>query len=206
MRRKLLYACLVLAAGVLGVLTANLLRDTSTNELQARGALLLPHPREVAPFRLVAHDGSAFTHASLEGHWTLLFFGYTFCPDICPTTMAQLRRARDLLDAQTSLEFEVVMVSVDPERDTPARLGDYVTRFSPDFIGVTGTPEAIAAFAHGLGVAFSEVQTERPEEHLVQHSGQIVVLNPRGQYFAILKPPHRGDNIAAIVSAIAGGS
>lgn len=207
MGRNILMAGLVLAGGVLGLLgvgATNLFRDASSSDqqLRDRGALVLPQPREIAPFQLRAHDGSPFTHADLEGHWTLALFGYTFCPDICPITMAALARARKALVAQSSLEIAVVMVSVDPERDTPQRLARYVAQFSPDFVGVTGTPSALSAFAAELHVGVSKVPNEEPGSHLVDHSAHIMVLNPHGQYHAILKAPHHGDNIAAMVGAI----
>jgi protein SCO1/2 len=113
-------------------------RLMSSSEMQANGLYLMDPPRDIGSFSLIDHHGEAFTPERLENQWTLLFFGFTNCPDICPTTMAFLDDFVASLEGTEVSDTEVVMVSVDPARDTPERLASYVPFFNTDFTGVTG--------------------------------------------------------------------
>ncbi|MEE8041180.1 MAG: SCO family protein [Pseudomonadales bacterium] len=187
-----------------GLVAAHMLREARLSEasLREHGAIVLSTPIEIEPLQLVNHRGEVFTNEDLEGHWTLAFFGYTSCPDICPTTMRVLSESRRALLDQRGLDVRVLMVSVDPGRDTPERLSEYLEHFSPDFVGVTGTAEALSAFARQLHVASDRVEGDDPASYLVAHSGNIVVLNPRGLYHGVLKMPHRAEGVAAMVDAM----
>lgn len=161
----------------------------SDSELKAKGTFLFEKPRSFEEFSLLDYHDQAFTPASLQGKWSLVFFGFTYCPDICPTTMALLnrfyaqQREGDYFD-----DLQIVMVSVDPGRDTPAKLYDYVRFFNEDFIGVTGEFLALHRFATQLNIPFSKVPGGG-ENYLVEHGGNIAIINPRGHYVGFFRSP-----------------
>lgn len=163
-------------------------RVMSPADMQANGAFLLQTPRDIGDFALVDHRGQPFVPASLEGRWSLLFFGFTYCPDICPTTMSFLDQFIKELEGTESEDTQVLMVSVDPARDTPEQLAGYVPFFNPDFIGVTGEFLDIHRFATALNMPFRKVPGQN-ENYLVDHSANVVVINPRGDYHAFIKAP-----------------
>lgn len=163
-------------------------RIMSAAELQANGAFVLETPRDLGDFELVDHRGQPFVPASLEGQWSLLFFGFTYCPDICPTTMAFLDQFVQELEGTEVEDTEVVMVSVDPARDSVEQLASYVPFFNEEFIGVTGEFLDIHRFATALNTPFRKVPGQ-DEDYLVDHSANVVLINPRGDYHAFFKPP-----------------
>jgi len=163
-------------------------RVMSPADMQANGAFLLQTPRDIGDFALVDHRGQPFVPASLEGKWSLLFFGFTYCPDICPTTMSFLDQFIKELEGTESEDTQVLMVSVDPARDTPEQLAGYVPFFNPEFIGVTGEFLDIHRFATALNTPFRKVPGQN-ENYLVDHSANVVVINPRGDYHAFFKAP-----------------
>lgn len=192
--------CLVFVAIVLGMFVYSVTRTPvlSDEQLRQRGVLIFDVPREIAPFELTTDSGEPFTLDDLRGHWSFVFFGFTHCPDVCPTTMASLARARrKLAEAYPELvsQFQGVLVSVDPERDDPETLRRYVDAFSPDFIGARGTLAATAGLADQVNVAFAKVPA--PDGgYQVDHSAQLVIVNPRGHYHGLAKMPHDADTIA----------
>jgi protein SCO1/2 len=161
-------------------------------------ATVLPKPVEIAPFLLTDHRGQAFTEETLKGRWTLLFFGYTSCPDVCPATLAVITQASRLLgDPSSRMHPRVVFVSVDPERDTPQRLAEYVAYFSPDFIGATGSEAQLQALTRPLGIAYLRSSVGAPGGgYLVDHSATILLLDPQGRLRALTSPPHDAAAIA----------
>lgn len=164
-------------------------RVMTPSELKINGAFMFDTPRALPDFALVDHRGEPFTGASLEGQWTLVFFGFTYCPDICPTTMAFLARFMGELEGLPEhADTRVVMVSVDPARDTPERLAEYVPYFDPSFTGVTGEFLDIHRFATALNTPFRKVPGE-DENYLVDHSANVVLINPRGDYHGFFKAP-----------------
>jgi protein SCO1/2 len=164
-------------------------RGMTRAELQINGLILLETPRALNDFALVSHRGEAFTPQSLEGHWTLVFFGFTHCPDICPTTMAFLNQFMGELDGtEVREDTEVVMVTVDPARDTVEQLASYVPFFNPAFTGVTGEFLDVFRLATDLNTPFRKVAGEG-EDYQVDHSANVVLINPRGDYHAFFKAP-----------------
>ena len=159
---------------------------------------LIPQTRPMAPFTLTDHRGQPFTESSVQGHWQLLSFGYTHCPDICPTTLAMLARLDDRLRQQNpEIDLRTTFVSIDPERDTPRVLADYVPYFNPDFTGVTGNPEEIKKLTGQLGILYERVESENSEMgYLMDHSAAIILLNPRGEFQALFSAPHRVEAMA----------
>jgi len=163
-------------------------RLMTASEMQANGLYLMDPPRDIGSFSLVDHRGEAFTPERLEDQWTLLFFGFTNCPDICPTTMAFLDDFMASLKGTEVGDTAVVMVSVDPARDTPERLASYLPFFNDDFTGVTGEFLALFNFATALNTPFRKVPGQG-EDYQVDHSANVVLINPRGHYHGFFKAP-----------------
>ena len=163
-------------------------RILNAEELQNFGAVVLEKPRIFNDFSLVDHKGDTFTLENLKDKWTLIFFGYTYCPDICPTTLATLDALYDQLSPEQQADTQVVLVSVDPGRDTVEKLAEYVPFFNEKFLGVTGDFREILKLTGYLNIAFAKVPGD-PENYLVDHSGQIVLINPKGHYHGFFKAP-----------------
>jgi len=167
---------------------------------------VLPGGKALPDFELQADDGQPFTPSSLKDKWTLLFFGYTHCPDVCPTTLGTLKNAWDALakSAGGTDGVEVVFVSVDPERDTIEHLKEYVDYFDPAFTGVTGDADNLLRFSRALGAIYMKAKGSSEENYLVDHTAAIFVIDPSGRYAAVLSAPHDAGKIAAAVQALRG--
>ena len=167
---------------------------------------VLPEGRELPPFELIDDQGRPFGPEQLKGKWTFMFFGYTHCPDVCPTTLSVLKQVRDGLVAAGESVDDVafVFVSVDPARDSVEHLQEYVEYFDPAFIGVTGTPEALAAFTRPLGAIFVRVRGSSEDNYLVDHTAAVYLLDPEGRFKALLSTPHQADAMVAGFSALRG--
>jgi len=155
-----------------------------------------PVAREVGAFELIDHNSKPFNNASLRDHWSFVFFGYTHCPDVCPTTLAVLNSvAQRLKDSQTRARF--IFVTVDPQRDTPEQLARYVTYFNGDFIGVTGTADGIDQLTGQLGIMYLQVANETsPESYLIDHTAGVFLFDPDGRYHAVFTPPLSAEDMA----------
>ena len=160
----------------------------SVAETRANGLFIFDTPRALGDFSLVDHNAEPFTQTALIGHWTLVFFGFTHCPDICPTTMAELAELKAQLADTEARDARVAMVSVDPARDTPERMAEYVPYFHPDFLGVTGEFADILSFAQRLNVPFRKV-SEPEGAYQMEHSANVMLINPRGDYHGFFRAP-----------------
>ncbi len=193
---KSLTVGLALAALATGAYTAfrmGLLADRTPPDIDAT---IFSTARPIPPFELIGHDGAAFTPERLRGHWTLMFFGFTHCPDVCPTTLNTLARSSALLeDLPPGRQPEIVLISVDPERDTVAKLRDYVPFFDPSFLGVTGSPEEIDALTAALGVAHRKIYRD-DGGYTIDHSAAIFLIDRDGNQAALFSPPHDAETLA----------
>ena len=169
--------------------------------LQASTALF-GEERALPEFALTDHTGGPFTHRELSEDWTLLFFGYTHCPDVCPITLATMSASVDAIAALGGEAPRVVFVSVDPERDSPPSLGRYVAVFRNDFLGVTGPHVELTKLTRALGVAYARDGDD--PGYLVEHSAALLLVNPKGELQAVFGPPHEPDTIARDFVAIRG--
>ena len=167
-------------------------------------ALLLNPVKSLPAFSLEDIDIIApFTKASLEGHWSLLYFGYTHCPDVCPTTLANLNKMMlRLADLPAAEQLRIYFISVDPKRDTPELLKQYAHYFNPAFIGVTGAVDNLHALTDPLGVAFSYDPPNQSGNYSVDHSAVVFLIDPRGEETAIYTPPMIPERMAADYRAI----
>lgn len=173
-------------------------RSLSPDEYRELGYYGYDRARPIEAFRLVDEDGDPVDESDLEGQWSLLFFGFTFCPDVCPTTMGVLNRAVQRMKRPP----RVILVSVDPERDTPTVLDRYLDGFNSDFDGYTGEFDEIVKLATQVNIAFGKVPGPTEGTYTVDHSASIVVVNPDGEYTGFIKPPHDAANIARIVESL----
>ena len=192
-----------LAAG-LGLLAAWQLfgRGGETKAPQLEAVTLLPQPRELPAFNLRQSDGTPLVAGELAGHWTLVFLGFTFCPDVCPTTLAELAQAqKQWKPLPDSIRPRVLFVSVDPERDSPGKTGEYAHAFHPDTLAATADVPALEKFATSLGFVFMKAPganfEHNPQDYSVDHSAHIAVLDPQGRLAGLIRPPLQPQAIAA---------
>lgn len=181
---------LVVLATVLGVLVALNQRQEAEPDIPG---LLWPEPKTLAAFAAVDHDNNPFTLADLQGKWSFLFFGFTHCPDICPVTLAVMDKVHKQLDQAQNVQ--TVFVSVDPERDTPARLTQYLASFNPEFIGVGGSVDQITGLTAQIGLPYFLDKTESEENYLVDHGASLFLVDPHGRLVAIFSAPHDNRDI-----------
>ena len=156
-----------------------------------KSLLVYPAPKTIAPFSLKNSDGTDFSLAQLQGHWSLLSFGFTSCPDICPTTLTELSAVYGILKLPSyqAAAAQIVFVSIDPERDTPENLDGYVKHYNPAFIAVTSDIPTLTAFATNLGAVFEkEANGAGPQDYTMAHTASIFLINPKGQLAAIARP------------------
>ena len=175
------------------------------SELHERGVVVLPRAVEIAPFSLSAHNGKTFELADLRGSWSFVFFGFTHCPDVCPTAMSVLAQAEQRLHRESpalASGFKGVLVTVDPERDDMETLSNYVGAFSATFTGVGGELSDLARLARQLNVAFAKLPGP-DESYQVEHSANIVIVNPMGHYHGFIKMPHRVDTLVLAYRSLA---
>ncbi|MCC4285039.1 SCO family protein [Marinobacter salarius] len=161
-------------------------------ELSSINAYVYDNSRKLAEFELLNEQGETVTRDSLKGKWTFAFVGYTNCPDICPAAMATLRKTDKMLPEELP-QPEFLLISADPEHDTPQRLKDYVGFFGDDFHGLTGDIETLRELARSMNAVFSQRQVDG--ERLVEHSGHFTLINPDGEMTAVLQPPHKPEDL-----------
>jgi len=183
-----LVAIVAVASGML--LARGLMGGDGSSQLGLAQATVLAPPRPLPPFSLIDQASTPFTPERLKGRWSLLFFGFTRCPDVCPTTLSVLAQTeKALADLPAAKHPQVVLVSVDPQRDTPAQLASYVKFFSPTFTGVTGTQDGIDELTHALGVPVA-INKLPNGDYTVDHSAAIFLVDPNGALHALFSSPH----------------
>ena len=178
----LLVAIAALTAALAGFWLA---RELDSSAPQLASGTWLAQPRPVAAFQLVDPRGQPFTGHDLQGKPSLIFFGFTHCPDVCPTTLAKLRQIRK---SAAVPGLQVVFVSIDPQRDTPQAVGVYAHAFDPDFIGLTGDPKSVDKVTAAFGVA--AVRVDLPGgDYTMDHSAAVFLVDAAGRIVAVFTPP-----------------
>ena len=157
------------------------------------------------PFELTNQDGKRVTDQDFRGRYMLVFFGYTYCPDVCPTTLQLMSQALDKLGSQGA-GIQPVFISIDPERDTPETLKAYVANFSPRLIGLTGSAGDIAKVARAYRVAYSKVENGGPKAYLMDHSSIIYMMGPDGAFVKHFTYTTDVDGLAKDIAAAASAS
>ncbi len=152
------------------------------------------------PFSLVDHTGRAVTERDFAGRWMLVYFGFTYCPDVCPTELGAMAAALDAMGPAGEAVVPV-LVTVDPERDGPEQLAEYVARFHPRLVGLTGTPEQVADAARRYRVYYAKARRPDTTEYLVDHSGFIYLVGPDSRVRTLFRPGTSPEAVAAAVSA-----
>ena len=147
---------------------------------------LIQSPEPDRNFTLTGPGGEAVSLRDFRGKAVLLYFGYTFCPDVCPATMVELARATEMLGEDAN-KTQVIMISVDPDRDSPEKLADYVTHFDPSFIGVTGSEDEVAAVATQYGIFYEKHEGTVASGYLIDHTASVVVVDADG-YLRLVYP------------------
>jgi protein SCO1/2 len=202
---KLLSLALIGLAGVFGLGAALIWRSSQAPVELATGTYLAPR-RALPDFSLIDQRGQPFGPQNLRGHWSMLFFGYTNCPDFCPTTLTTLAAMEKRLRTQGAPQRpQVIFMSVDAKRDTPQQLAKYVPYFDPEFIGITGADQpTIEAVARKLGVGVF-IQPKSDGSYTVDHSNAIFVLDPGGRLAAILTGPFTAEALQTDFQRIVAG-
>ena len=184
--KNLIFAIVLGSALAAGIFVATIVNEPA--ELQTAFAIPLPDP--LPDFALLDQTGQRVNADTFRGQWDLVFFGFTNCPDICPTTLQILASVKhELADAGATLLPRIVLVSVDPERDTPQLVGQYVDYFGEGNLGVTGKIEDISTLTAALGIYFEKAPTA-DTDYSVDHSAAVLVINPAGEFSALFSAPH----------------
>lgn len=197
MRQKAFVIIMAALIGVMGLTWYSLY--SARQKMQIPGELLgvlWPEPRILPDFQMTDSRGGEFGPAQLQGQWTLVFFGYTSCPDICPTTMLTLDSVTETVEVSGSQKPSVVLVSVDPERDDIQSLAEYVTYFDEDFLGVRGTNKELQALTSRIGVMYAPGEADERGNYDVAHTASIFLVDPEARIHAAFSPPHQPGDIA----------
>lgn len=169
---------------------------------QQEGVMLFPRPLPVSDFEFVTQHGDRVSKDDLRDRWKLIFFGYTFCPDICPTTLAELNRSWKRLAPQVQEKLQVVLVSVDPQRDTAQVLKPYMDYFNPSFLAFTGSATSLASLTPELHAFYARVEREDGMAYLMDHTANIALVSPDWQYHGYIAPPHWPKRMVPLLESL----
>jgi len=196
MKKGWLVGLLVVAAVSIVTINTGLIKYISGNP----SLVIMPEHKTVPVFSFDMAENQTFSNESLMDRWTLIFIGYTFCPDICPTTLSDLDRIYPELIKPPYSNIQIVFVSVDPNRDKAANLAEYVNYFNPNFIGTTSTHDVLFPFSQDLGLVYGIVDEGEPGDayYMVDHSASLVLINPQGEHQATFKAVINEDGIAHV--------
>lgn len=189
-------------AALAGVYVARIVSQPAVPSLESGASL--PQPRVVPDFHLVDTHGTPTSTAALRGHPTLVFFGFTHCPDVCPTTLATLASVQKQVVAEDRhlAGLRIALISVDPERDTPQQLGSYIASFGGDFIGLTGSADEIVKTTRGFGVAAARVDLGGGN-YTMDHSAAVFAMDSQARIVAVFSPPFSASALARDVARLA---
>ena len=193
---------IAVVAAFAGVYVARMLSQPAVPSLESGTSL--PQARALPEFTLVDTHGAPAPVASLRGHPTLVFFGFTHCPDVCPTTLATLAVVQKQVVTQDErmAGLKIALISVDPERDTPEQLGSYIASFGGDFIGLTGSASEIVKATRGFGVAAARVDLGGGN-YTMDHSAAVFALDSQARIVAVFSPPFSAPALARDVARLA---
>lgn len=197
---RLFVILLALLALIAGFFVARHLHSKKTVDVAAFHGTYLEHPRSIHHFSLQGTDNQAFDNQRMQGRWTLIFFGFTSCGYLCPTTMAEMGKMFKILEKNGLKNLpQVVMITLDPERDSLDKLKAYTETFDPHFYGARGDNESVKQMTREMGVMYAKVAMQDktdPEAYDIQHSGTIMLFNPEGKLSAFFTTPHHAAVLA----------
>ncbi len=184
------------------LLSATVVQAADRNSLlDEANLLLLPRARPLPTFQLVDEHGQHVTADTLKGRWHLLFFGYTNCPDVCPTTLSDMRRLLAQLPAHTRQQLQVVLASADPARDTPEVLRTYLAYYRAGFKGFTGNLAQLQRLSDALGLPFVPAQQVK-DGYVISHSGNVALVGPDATLRGHLRAPLQLEGLTKALPAL----
>lgn len=169
-------------------------KQPSKHSLIQSGIYLLDNPRKIVDFSLLNQQGEAINQHQWKGQWQLIFFGFTHCPDICPMTLAIMKNAYSQLSTDHQSKIELVLVTVDPARDTATKLKQYIGFFGGNILGVTGDFLQLLQLTQNLSVPFKKVMQDT--SYTIDHSAYLYLIDNKNQYQGFLKPPFTAETLA----------
>lgn len=193
-----LWRCLLILALAWTTPALALDRDALLDEANV---LLLPRERVIPPLTLIDQDGQPFDTRSLQGRWHILFFGFTACPDICPTTLSDMRRLFGQLPSDTRERLQLVLITADPARDTPQQLKTYLDYYRGGFNGLTGDMEQLQRLSRALGLPFVPA-SETQGDYSVSHSGNLALVGPDGTLRGHIRAPLQLEGLRRMLPQI----
>ena len=193
--RNLVFVAIILLAMISGFIAGQLLFETESSAPEVKIRAIVPEsPRKLA-LPALQRDSGSLDMASLDGKWSLIFFGFMNCPDVCPATLNTVAQAKKQFE-QAGAEFpQVVFISIDPYRDNVKDLGEYVRYFDESFIGATGEEKLLTAITVQTDSTFMTVPSENPQEYKVGHSANLILINPSLELVAVLSAPHSVESV-----------
>ncbi len=205
--RKTLSILLVALATGAGLIAAEYVFDrTPPKGPDLQTVRLLSKPREIPAFELQQSDRTQLIPGELRGHWTVVFIGFTFCPDVCPTTLSTLAQSQKRWEAlPDATRPRILFVSVDPERDTVERIGEYAHGFHKDTLAATADIPTLERFVKSLSLVYAKVPLSDdapPDQYTIDHSATMVLLDPQGRMAGVIQPPLKPDAIAQDLIAL----
>lgn len=167
--------------------------------------LLWPDPKQLTDFSLLDHNGKPFGKSELQGHWSLLFFGYSYCPDVCPVTLSVMEQVQSQLQLQPGQPaLQSLFITVDPQRDTTSHLAKYISYFNGKITALGGSDEQIDQLASQIGIAHITGPVSTDGSYMVQHTGSVFLLDPKSRLVGIFSAPHNADTLMTGITAISG--
>lgn len=177
------------------------------NDLEQLNSTMLTEPRTLVPFKLLDEKGQVFSNKSLQGRWTFMFFGFTHCAGICPTTMSVLNKAYEKIQANKQILPQVILVTIDPSRDNVKSMQQYVSLFNPEFRGITGSEDQIDKLTNQLEIVYEQVKQgsvdkQHVSDYQISHGGTLFLINPEGKLYAVFSAPLDESNVVKDYSVI----
>ena len=184
-------ACLGFMALILALFLSRFYtpRELTLDEYKTLGAYFIDPPRQLAEFKLIDDSNEIFLPEHFQDKWNILFFGFTYCPDICPLTMKQMSDVKQALEEKSD-DIRVLLVTVDPDRDKPENMRVYLDNFDKNFIGLTGEIDQIYKFSTQVNAPFFPVVNNPEPNYTVDHSGSLVLISPDAKYAGFFRAPH----------------
>ena len=196
-------ACLGFMALILALFLSRFYtpRELTLDEYKTLGAYFIDPPRQLAEFQLMDDSGDIFLPDQFKDKWNILFFGFTYCPDICPLTMKQMSDVKQSL-GENSEKIRFFLVSVDPDRDKPENLRTYLDNFDTEFKGLTGEIDQIYRFSTQVNAPFFPVVNNPDPNYTVDHSGSLVLISPEANYAGFFRAPHDTNKITKALASL----